>query len=195
MSEDPRILSPKDRVSITIDAWKKVVDVQQHFNDLELRIRNLTVTLLGAAVAALGVTSGGSGPHLFGVQLFGADMPLQAPLLVASLILVAAFWGMDRHWYHKLLYGAVLEGARLEQELSDQGIPITLGASISRASPVEFWGYRIRSANKIDLFYLLPATLILVGIILSLDWYIAWIPASGAVFLWVKWARALESTG
>src|ERR1700722_20361614 len=129
MSEDPRILSPKDRVSITIDAWKKVVDVQQHFNDLELRIRNLTVTLLGAAVAALGVTSGGSGPHLFGVQLFGADMPLQAPLLVASLILVAAFWGMDRHWYHKLLYGAVLEGARLEQELSDQGIPITLGAS------------------------------------------------------------------
>lgn len=177
---------------MTIDAWKKVVDVQQHFNDLELRIRNLTVTLLGAATTALSITSGGVGVRLFAVRIFGTEMALQVPLLIASLVLVAAFWGMDRLWYHRLLTGAVKEGARLEASLHDQGVPINLGTTISEESPVNFWGYRIRSTNKVDLFYLLPATLMLLGIVLSFRWYIAWIPGLVLGFLWFKWITLLE---
>jgi hypothetical protein len=36
----------KDEVQVEI--WKKTVDVQQHFNDLELRIRNFALAVLGA---------------------------------------------------------------------------------------------------------------------------------------------------
>jgi hypothetical protein len=193
MEQNSDGLASRDRASLTVDAWKKVVDVQQHFNDLELRIRNLMVTLLGAAIAALGVTSGTTGSRSFGIELLGTEIPLQLPLLVASLILIAVFWGMDRLWYHRLLYGAVREGARLEKLLNEQQIPVTLGSSISEASPVDFWRYRIRSPNKIDLVYLLPASLILLGIVLSLKWYVAWLPLVGGLMLWCKWIKSLEA--
>jgi hypothetical protein len=193
MEENSDGLTPKDRASLTVDAWKKVVDVQQHFNDLELRIRNLMVTLLGAAVAALGVTSAATGSRRFGVELFGTEMSLQLPLLVASLILVAVFWGMDRLWYHRLLIGAVSEGARLEKLLDEQHVPVALGSSISKESPVQFMGYRIHSSNKIDLVYLLPITLILVGIVLSLKWWAAWIPFLVCLLLWRRWVKTLRS--
>lgn len=39
-----------------IDIWKKVVDVQQHFNQLEMQIRNYALTVTGAIMAAAGIT-------------------------------------------------------------------------------------------------------------------------------------------
>jgi len=38
-----------------LDAWKQTIEVQQHFNDLELRIRNFAITLLLATFGAAGV--------------------------------------------------------------------------------------------------------------------------------------------
>lgn len=38
-----------------IEAWKHSLSVQQHFNDLSLRIRNIAVTVLGAGLAATGI--------------------------------------------------------------------------------------------------------------------------------------------
>jgi FMN phosphatase YigB (HAD superfamily) len=48
-----------------LDLWKKTVDVQQHFNDLELRIRNYAVTLLVAVLgaSAFAVTARDFSPH------------------------------------------------------------------------------------------------------------------------------------
>lgn len=39
-----------------IEIWKKVVDVQQHFNDLEMRIRNFALTTAGVLILAVGFT-------------------------------------------------------------------------------------------------------------------------------------------
>jgi hypothetical protein len=33
-----------EMVKLAVEAWKKTVDVQQHFNDLELRVRNFAIT-------------------------------------------------------------------------------------------------------------------------------------------------------
>lgn len=44
-------VSPDDLPHV-IEVWKKTVDVQQHFNDLELRIRNFAISLLVAVVGA-----------------------------------------------------------------------------------------------------------------------------------------------
>ena len=147
-------ISAKDRAALTLDAWKKAVDVQQHFNDLELRVRNLAMTLLGAAVGALGVASitGGSGGS--GQQQADTVATLRVPLLVGVLALVWAFYIMDRWWYHQLLKGAVAEGSRLEKNLTEQGIKVELGHAISKASPIKVLGYFMSSDNKIDFFYL-----------------------------------------
>ncbi|TGR62067.1 hypothetical protein EN866_41865, partial [Mesorhizobium sp. M2D.F.Ca.ET.223.01.1.1] len=39
-AEQNTVLSRKDELNLAVDAWKKTVDVQQHFNDLEMRVRN-----------------------------------------------------------------------------------------------------------------------------------------------------------
>jgi FMN phosphatase YigB (HAD superfamily) len=44
------------QISNAIEIWKKTVDVQQHFNDLEMRVRNFGLTIVGALIAAVGFT-------------------------------------------------------------------------------------------------------------------------------------------
>ena len=46
------------RLAITVDIWKYIVSVQMHFNDMEMRIRNLYFTILAAALGFLGVVQG-----------------------------------------------------------------------------------------------------------------------------------------
>jgi predicted sugar kinase len=36
------------KISPQVEIWKKIVDVQQHFNDLELRVRNFALIVTGA---------------------------------------------------------------------------------------------------------------------------------------------------
>ena len=36
-----------------IDVWKKIIDVQQHFNEIELKIRNLFITVMAAIISAV----------------------------------------------------------------------------------------------------------------------------------------------
>lgn len=169
-------LSPKDRAALTLDAWKKAVDVQQLFIDIEMRIRNLVLTLLGAAVAAMGVAG---------------TAPYRAPILVATLVLISAFWLMDRHWYHRLLTGAVREGARLEKALQDQGVQVGLGGAISAESALPVLGRQVHSRSKIDLFYLLLASVVLLALMYLLPG--AWRALALLVVLagWGAWWRSL----
>jgi hypothetical protein len=48
ITSDRSLVEGDDRNRVLIEAWKQTIQVQQHFNDLELRIRNYAITLLGA---------------------------------------------------------------------------------------------------------------------------------------------------
>ena len=48
------ILAKTENLKDAIDVWKKIVDVQQHFNDIELRIRNYALTIFTATIAGIG---------------------------------------------------------------------------------------------------------------------------------------------
>jgi hypothetical protein len=50
--EQPK-LSDENKKQI-IDIWKTIVGVQQHFNDIEMRIRSMFVTVLVALIASIG---------------------------------------------------------------------------------------------------------------------------------------------
>jgi hypothetical protein len=176
---DTSMLSAKDRAALTLDAWKKTVDVQQHFNDIGLRIRNLVLTLLGATVAAMGLAG---------------TVPYRVPVLVAALVLIGAFWMMDRHWYHRLLKGAVREGARLEEALSAQGIDVALGRSISAESPVLVFGKSLHAHSKIDLFYLILASISLVSLVFLLPDAGRLIPVLIGSAGWFEWCRSLRAS-
>lgn len=80
---------------------------------------------------------------------------------------------MDRFWYHRLLQGAVSQARFIEDKYKTELPELSLGAEISKNSPVELNGFRrwvanlivsntdttytpgwkLRSEGKIELFY------------------------------------------
>ncbi|MGN4077802.1 hypothetical protein, partial [Burkholderia gladioli] len=60
--------------------WEKTVDVQMHFNDLQLRIRNFAILIVSAFVGGFGVAL----KENYLVEIHGAAIP------VASLLFFVA---------------------------------------------------------------------------------------------------------
>lgn len=150
-----------------IEIWKKIVDVQQHFNDLELRIRNFALIVTGAFLGLGGyaIRDGGT------IVAFGWEVSVAGLVVLSAIFPLLAFYFMDRLWYHRLLDGAVQAGIEAETALTDLGYKVGLGSSISAKSPFTLWvsGKRIHSKTKMDIFYLmLVVTLLVVGACLGL---------------------------
>ncbi|WP_447932605.1 hypothetical protein [Sphingopyxis fribergensis] len=146
-----------------IEIWKKIVDVQQHFNDLELRIRNFALIVTGAFLGLGGyaIKDGGA------VKLYGLEVSIAGLVVVSAIFPLAAFYFMDRLWYHRLLDGSVYAGIEAETALKDLGYEVDLGSKIKKHSPFKLWFTKetmIRSATKMDLFYgILAGSLFLVA--------------------------------
>jgi len=117
------------RATNYIEMWKQTVTVQQHFNDIEWRIRGLALTALtfslgAAAVAAKdGTTFGG--------------VSLGTIVLVIGLLLWYAFYFVDRYWYHPLLKASVRQGEHLEDHIEALLPGGGLTKAISAGSPVQ----------------------------------------------------------
>lgn len=164
-----------------IELWKKTVEVQQHFNDLELRIRNYALIVVGALLALGGYAV----RETLTVSVLGWSGSAAGLIVWSALIPLAAFYFMDRWWYHRLLKGAVAAGVPLEEELEKLGYPVKLGAEIRKASPFvwRLWGRKknddttpfwrlpkraVHSESKMDSFYLaLGLALFCVGLSLT----------------------------
>jgi phosphoglycolate phosphatase-like HAD superfamily hydrolase len=145
-------------VSFVVDIWKETVDVQQHFNDLELRIRNYALTVM-AGVLGLGAYAVKES-----LQIVVRTHKLSggALLLFVSTFLWLAFYFMDRFWYHKLLYGAVDHGRSIENRWKEVLPELSLTDSIGRYSPLRLGRFEMHTPRKIDLFYLVGVLFLLV---------------------------------
>lgn len=126
MSEPGEIepCDPED-VAHYIEVWKQTVSVQQHFNEIEWRIRGLALT---AATFALGAAA---------VAAKDGDAFAATLVLVIGLLLWFSFYFVDRYWYHPLLIGSVLHGHKVEDVLRGSLPHADLARSISNASPVD----------------------------------------------------------
>lgn len=157
--------------NLLLEAWKQCVDVQMHFNDMEMKIRSLAVTVITAISGAIGYLLKENIYHQF--------------IIILSFIGIAAwlcFYLMDRFMYHKLLIGAVNSGINIEKRLESLGINVDLGEQIKQASPLKnLFGkeIEIHSDQKLDFFYITVPVICINGIlsylVLSL-WVIFIIP-------------------
>jgi hypothetical protein len=145
----------------TLEMWKTTVTVQQHFNDLELQIRNFAVTLL---VTVIGAAAFALKEH-YVIKLAGADFPLAAEILFVGIIGWLAFYFMDRFWYHRLLIAAVSHGSEIETRFAGTSPELGLTNAIGKGSAWKIWKFSIRSSERIDLFYALGLTVLVVLII------------------------------
>lgn len=156
---------------LLLEVWKQCVDVQMHFNDMEMKIRSLAVTVITAISGAIGYLLKENIYHQF--------------IIILSFIGIAAwlcFYLMDRFMYHKLLIGAVNSGINIEKRLESLGINVDLGEQIKQASPLKNLfgkGIEIHSDQKLDFFYITVPVICINGIlsylVLSL-WVIFIIP-------------------
>ncbi|MCP1415497.1 hypothetical protein [Paenarthrobacter sp. A20] len=146
-----------------VDAWKKTIEVQQHFNDLSWRIRALWLTALTFALGATFIAfKDGRSVELLGV---GQKSPaVVVPIL--GLLLWLAFWFVDRQWYHRLLVGAVKEGLNLEKKLRDLGVDVALTKTIGDESPWNTWLGKMHSAHKLNFFYVLGGLPLVVSLLI-----------------------------
>ena len=140
-----------------LEVWKVTIDVQKHFNDLSMRVRNFAITVLGALLAAAGYALKDGAT----VTLFERSFSVTAWILSAALICWSAFYFMDLHWYHRLLRGAVKHGKQVERGLQSQIPDIGLTHTIAAASPV----YRLSASQRLAIFYGLIGSVLVVGIL------------------------------
>jgi hypothetical protein len=148
-----------EEIQWELEAWKVTVQVQQHFNDIELKVRNLALTLLVAVLGAAGLALREQAE----VRILGGTTSLATVLLLAGAVGWGAFYFVDRIWYHRLLLGAVTHGRDIEKRLSSQVPGIGLTESISQSSPYKLWKrWELHSDHKIALFYSAIGALLVV---------------------------------
>lgn len=123
-----------ERLKLVVDIWKHSVDVQMHFNDMGMRIRNLYFTFLAAAIALIGVVQG---KHIH-IVYPALNVHLVLFVIVSIIPISMLFYFLDKHWYHRLLLGAVKHCAFIEEKYSHALPELQLGAAISKESPVKF---------------------------------------------------------
>jgi hypothetical protein len=160
-------MDKNERESI-IEIWKTSIEVQQHFNDIEMKIRGFFIAIMVAIVAAQGflLEKRLSFPLGSVTILYATFLPL------VGVVAAYLFYFMDRYWYHRLLIGAVLHAGAIEKKYESELPELGLGAKISERSPVELTSrlarkvadlvvshdeYRknkiLHSDAKIELFY------------------------------------------
>lgn len=152
-----------------LEAWKTTVQVQQHFNELEMRIRSVAITVLAAFLAAAGFSM----KEKLELDLFGRPVSLTSFILVAAAICWMLFYLMDRRWYHRLLRGAVNHGLFIEGRVKDTWPELGLTTAIGEASPflLPSWrwmprklkGRKLGTDFKMAVFYWSICLLLLGG--------------------------------
>jgi hypothetical protein len=131
--------------------WEKTIDVQMHFNDLQLRIRNFGILLVAAFVGGFGAVM----KENFFIHFAFANVPISSLILGFAAVVWLAFYFMDTLWYHPLLIGSVKQGAMLEAEMRRftglAGLTETIGANSGVKIPLS--KIEIHSRHKSHLFY------------------------------------------
>lgn len=158
----------KEKADFALEIWKKTIEVQEHFNTIEMQIRNFAITVMTATVGAAGliynqsqenfreaIKAGQPAPSLNTITILGLNLTSADMVVVAGMLGWLAFYVMDRWWYHKFLYGAVKHAESIENQIKGSQFEdlMSLTGTISTASHFKFLGFNIESSTRINLFY------------------------------------------
>jgi hypothetical protein len=123
-----------------IEIWKTVIGVQMHFNDIEMRIRSIFITLVLALCASIGFLTDKKPAVILGsITIFFVTF---VPLL--GVVATYLFYFIDRHWYHRLLVGAVKHAINIEKKNATTIPELSLSDTVGRESPVPIQNFMTR---------------------------------------------------
>jgi hypothetical protein len=146
---DSRIVVAAGNASAQIEYWKQSVAATMHFNDMCIRLRVLSVTVLATFFAGAAVSTAQYPNGV--ISLLGIQAHLSAALYLIALIFVSTLWLLDRAYYYKMLIATVAHSecieTRLREVIHDMVSGPTLTEAISAAIP------RKSSSWIANLFY------------------------------------------
>lgn len=126
-------LQLSEKVGFYIEIWKKTVDVQQHFNDIQWRIRGLALTVATFTFGAASLAAKD------GIRI--GFLSLGGTLSLVGLLLWYGFYFVDRYWYHVFLKASVSQGLSLEEAISRHLSESGLAGKISSDSSSVYPGF------------------------------------------------------
>jgi hypothetical protein len=125
--------------------------------------------VLGAFLAAAGFSM----KEKLQLELFGRPLSLTSFILLAAAICWMLFYLMDRHWYHRLLRGAVQHGLFIEKGAKAKWPELGLTTAIGKASPFifparKFGPFKLKKRElgtnfKMSVFYWSISVLLVAG--------------------------------
>jgi len=147
----------KDALRLDLDIWKEMIATQRHFNDIEMKIRGLFVTVTAALFGAIFLAIQAQRTILVG----GIEFNTVFILAVFGSIITVVFRMMDKVWYHPLLKGAVRASTELEAVMQERyGKGPNLSQFITKDSRVPLREIFPRPFNRLldftDKFRFLP---------------------------------------
>ncbi len=150
----------KDALRLDLDIWKEMIATQRHFNDIEMKIRGLFVTVTAALFGAIFLALQAQRTIL----VVGIEFNTVFILAVFGSIITVVFRMMDKVWYHPLLKGAVRASTELEAAMQVRyGKGPNLSQFITKDSRVPLREVFPRPFNRLldftDHFGFLPAWL------------------------------------
>ncbi|URK19698.1 HAD hydrolase-like protein [Thalassospira sp. GO-4] len=158
-----RPVDHEKRIELMFRTWDKIVDVQKHFNDLQMKVRSFAIAVVGAFMGGAGLAIKN---EVF-VHLFGKEFPVSALIVGGVIPIWFVFFLMDRYWYHNFLTGAVKQGLYSEKILKPFIPNVGLTTAIGKESPSKIGGMVIHSRHKINSTYMLVG-LALVAVCIGL---------------------------
>ncbi|MEG2040894.1 MAG: hypothetical protein RR068_07285 [Hafnia sp.] len=146
-------------LKLKVDVWKTVIDVQKHFNDLEMKVRNFGILILSAFIGAIGVSFNSSS----NLVIFGGNYSVSGILAFGAAIVWLLFYFVDVYWYHPLLLGAVKKGLEIEEEIGVDIANIDLTKTIGDSSPKDILCFKnVHSTTKAKVFYFGVLTVLVI---------------------------------
>lgn len=156
-------LPNRNQIDNVIDVWKSVIDVQKHFNDIELKIRNYALTAFTFIIAGVGFLEKEHVVYKWNSTI----IPAATIFAIIGLGVIWSFYFMDKFWYHRLLEGAVNHSMQIERKWSKILPELNSSNAIKKTSPFKLFGKNIHSKHKYWIFYgSLWGTLIILAIVL-----------------------------
>ena len=156
------------KANFALEVWKKTIDVQEHFNTIEMQIRNFAITVLTTTIGASGIVynqlqtsireatkAGQIPPPVNTITISGVGFSASDMIILAGTLAWISFYFMDLWWYHRLLQGAVSHAQAIEEEIKKTQYAglMNLSNAIRESSHFKFLGIKMGSDRRINIFY------------------------------------------
>lgn len=116
-----------------IEIWSKVVDTQMHFNEMQVKSRQLGLTFVTAALGVAIVLLSNGKDFSFTISIAGNDFQIHVAVLLVlgALLALEAVRQLDLNVYHRMLRGAVTFGMDFEENYLKKVFDLEMGMTQS----------------------------------------------------------------